>query len=361
MDARALAGRLEAIEGRLAGSDAERRAAALCAAQLRDGGRRPRTQTLWMRPQREAPRAVYAALGLAGSLVAVGNPTVGLALIGGALLAVVLEAAGVPVLALLQTRRATQNVVAAPPAERGERVLLVLSAGADAPRDSLLGRLDRRVNRRLLPGPTGLLGLGLAAAAACAGARLAGAEGSAIGIAQLVPSALLILLLAGFLDAALAGPRRRAGAAGPAAALAAAAALDAQPPRALAVEVLIGGASEAGAHGMAAYVAARRRDIAPEDVVVVHLAAGTGPVRFVSHAGEHFPVGLHPRLAELAAALPGARRGVSRTRSAARVARGARWPAIGLEGEPRALAAAVVRLVSSIDAEVAQARETSRR
>jgi hypothetical protein len=360
MDPRALAGRIEAIEGRLAGTDAERRAAALCAEQLRAGGRRPRTQTLWMRPQRQAPRAAYAALGLAGSLVAVGNPAVGLALIGGALLAVVLEAAGVPVLALLQTRRATQNVVAAPPSERGSRALLVLSAGTDAPRDSLLGRLDRRLSGRLLPGATGLLGLGLAAAAACAGARLAGAEGSAVGIAQLIPSALLILLLAGFLDAALARPGRRAGAAGPAAALAAAAALDAQPPRVLAVEVLIGGASEAGAHGMAAYVAARR-DIAPEDVVVVHLAAGTGPVRFVSHAGEHFPVRLHPRLVELAGALPGARRRVSRTRSPARIARGARWPAIALEGDSRALAAAVLRLVSSIDAEVAQARETSRR
>lgn len=361
MDPRALAGRLEAIEGRLAGTDAERRAAALCAAELRAAGRRPKTTTLWMRPQRSAPRAAYAALGIAGSLVAVGNPTVGLALAGAALLAVLVEAAGVPVLGLLQTRRATQNVVAAAPGERGARVLLVLSASVDAPRDSLLSRIDGRLHSRLLPGPAGLLLIGLAGAAAAAGARLAGAEGSAIGSAQLVPSALLILLMAGFLDAALAGPPRVASAAGPAAALTVAAALDAQPPRALAVEVLIGGAGAAGAPGMADYVAARRTDLEPEDVVVIDLAAAEGPLRYASHAGEHLPVRLHPQLTGLAAGLPGAIRTVTRTRSAARVARGARWPAITLAGEPRALAAATLRLVAAIDAEILKAAEAERR
>ncbi|MCW2989935.1 MAG: hypothetical protein JWM73_529, partial [Solirubrobacterales bacterium] len=210
MDPRALAGRLEAIEGRVAGTDAERRAAALCAGELRAAGRRPRTQSLWIRPQRQGPRAVYAALGIAGSVIAVGNATVGLALAGAALLAVLLEAGGVPVLALLQSRRATQNVVAAPPAGVGDRALLVLSAAADAPRDSLLSRLESRPAWRALPGAPGLLALGLAGVAACAGARLVGAEGTAVGVVQLLPSALLILLLGAFVDAALAGPRQGA-------------------------------------------------------------------------------------------------------------------------------------------------------
>jgi len=359
MDPAALAARLEAIEGRLAGTDAERRAAALCAAELRASGRRPRTKTLWFRAQRQAPRAAYAALGIAGSLVAVGNPVVGLALAGAALLAVLLEAAGLPAVAALQTRRATQNVVTPPPTERGHRALLVLCASADVARDSLLRRGDRRLTSRLVPGAPGLLAIGLAGAAVCAGARLAGAEGAAIGVAALIPAALLILLLAGFLDAALSAPARPAGAAGPAAALAVAAALDAQPPRALAVEVVICGAGESGAQGMAAYVAEHRKELDPEDVVVIHLGSGGGPLRFVSHAGEHLPFRLHPRLAELAAALPGAQRTVSRTRSAARVARGARWPAITLEGEARALAAAALRLVAAVDTEIAQARRTA--
>lgn len=357
MDPAALARRLEAIEGRLAGTDAERRAAALCSDELRRSGRRPRTTTIWTHRQRQAPRAAYAALGITGSLVAVGNPTVGLALAATALLAVLLEAAGLPVLGLLQTRRATQNVIAAPPAERGSRALLILVASADVARDSLLRRLDRRLTSRLIPGPTGLLAVALVGATACAGGRLAGAEGTLIGAAALVPAALLILLMAGFLDAALAGPVRPAGAAGAAAALTVAAALDAQPPRALAVEVVIGGAGEAGAPGMAAYVAARRKELDPEDVVVVELGSAGGPLRFASHAGEHLPLRLHPRLAELAAALPGAQRTVTRTRSSARIARGVRWPATTLEGEPRALAAATLRLVAAVDAEVLRTRQ----
>ncbi|MFL5843184.1 MAG: hypothetical protein ACJ762_00730, partial [Solirubrobacteraceae bacterium] len=78
-------------------------------------------------------------------------------------------------------------------------------------------------------------------------------------------------------------------------------------------------------------------------------------------AGEHVPLRLHPRLAELAAALPGATPAVARSRTAARVARGARWPAIELRGEPRALAAAALRLISAVDAEIAQARSARRR
>lgn len=358
MDPAALARRLEAIDGRLAGTDAERRAAALCADELRRSGRRPRTATLWMRRERQLPRAAYAALGVTGSLVAVGNPLVGLILVGAALLAVLLEAAGVPVLGLLQVRRATQNVVAGPPAERGSRALLMLVASADVARDSVLRRIDRRLASRLVPGPAGLLAIALVGATACAAARVAGAEGTGIGAAALPPAALLIVLMAGFLDAALAAPVRPAGAAGPAAALTVAAALDAQPPRALAAEVVIGGAGEAGAPGMAAYVAGRRKQLDPEDVVVIELGSAGGPLRFATHAGEHLPLRLHPRLAELAAALPGARRGVSRTRSAARIARGARWPAITLEGEPRALAAATLRLVAAVDAEILRARQT---
>jgi hypothetical protein len=357
MDPAALAGRLQAIEDRLAGSDAERRAAAMCAAELRKGGRRPRTRTLWIRPQRWLPRALYATVGVAGSLVSVSHAEVGLGLAAGALLATVLEATGIPVVALLQTRRATQNVVAAPPADRGRRALLVLTAAADAPRDSVIARLERRGAPRWLPGTPGLLVVGLAGVAGCAGARMAGAEGTALGIVQLLPSALLIVLLGAFLEAGLAAAERGASAAGPAVALATAAALDAQPPRALAVEVVIAGAGEAGAAGMADYVSSRRRDLDPEDVVVIHLGASAGAVRYVVSDGEHVPFRLHPRLIELAGALPGTKPRRARGRSAARVARGARWPAIALEGDPRPLAAATLRLIAAIDRELLKARE----
>lgn len=355
MDPAALAGRLEAMGERVAGSDAERRAAALCAAELRRGGRRPRTQALWARLHRAPARAAYAAVGVAGSIVAVSSAAVGLGLAAGALLGVVLEAVGVPLLSLLQVRRATQNVVAPPPAERGGRALLVVTASADAPRDSLLRRFSRTRLGQRLPGAPALLAAALAAVAACAGARLGGAGGTTIGVIQLIPSVALLLLAGAFLDDALADVDVTA--AGPAVAVALAAALDAQPPRALAVEVVIAGAGEAGSPGMAAYVAARRRELAPEDVVVLHLASAPGPIRYLVSDGEHVPFRLHPRLIELAGGVPGAQPRRGRGRSAARIARGARWPAIALEGEPRPLAAAALRLVSAIDRELLQARK----
>lgn len=351
MDPAALAGRLEAIDARLAGTDAERRAAALCAGELRRMGRRPRTQALWFRRQREAPRVLYAALGVAGSVVAVGHPIAGTALAGGALVAAVVEALGVPVAGRLQTRRATQNVVSAPVGELGPRVLLVLTASIDAPRNSILRRLESRLGRRWLPGGAGLLLLALAAVVACTAARVAGAEGAVVGAAQLVPSVVLIVLVGAFADAAVAHTGRGP-AAGAAVALATAETLEALPPRALAVEVLIAGAGEAGAAGMAHYVRARRRELAAEDVVVLHLGSAGGGTRVVTHEGEHVAVRLHPRLGELALAQPGVRAARARRHTGARVARDARWPAIALEGEPRALAAAALRLIAAIDAEV---------
>ena len=344
MDPAALAARIEAQGERAAGSDAERRAAALCAAELRRGGRRPKTETLWTRRHRAPARTLYAAIGVAGSIVAVSHATVGLGLAAGALLAVLLEAAGVPLLTLLQVRRATQNVIAAPPGGRDGRALLVLGASADAPPRSLL-RAVARV--RWIPPPAALLVLGLAGVVACAGARLGGAEGTAIGAAQLVPSVLLLIAAGLFADDGLSDPEPSA--AGPAVALAVAAALDAQPPRALAVEVVITG-------DLRDYVRARRGELVPEEVVVLELLSVPGPLRYLVSDGELLPVRLHPRLIELASALPGAEPRRGKGRSGARIARGARWPAIALQGDPRPLAAAALRLIASVDRELLQAR-----
>src|SRR4051812_46991112 len=108
MDPAALEARLEALGTRPAAGEGERRAAVLCDGELVRAGRRPRTQTLWIRRQRSLPRAFYGAVGVAASLVAVDSPTVGLALALGALAALVAETAGIPLVSLLQVRRATQ-------------------------------------------------------------------------------------------------------------------------------------------------------------------------------------------------------------------------------------------------------------
>ena len=352
MDPAALAGRLEAIEGRAPGSDAERRAAMLVARTLRDGGRRPRVKTLWIRPHRNLPRAVLALLGVAATIVAVEQPEIGLALAVAALLGAALEAFGVPTLGLLLARRATQNVVAASAGPREGRVLVVLAASVAAPPGGVLGAAERALPR-FVPGALGWLLVGLAGVIACAAARMAGAEGSAVGAAQLVPSVLLLALLGAWVDAGLALPHRTP-AGGPAAAAAVAAALDAQPPRALDVEVLIAGSP-------AAYVRERRHELDPEDVVLIELASAKGALRYATHAGELVPLRLHPQLTAAAARIPGARPFASRGRSAARLARGRRWPAVALEGEPRALAAGALRIVAEVDRQVAQAAQPERR
>ena len=366
MDPAALAARIEAIDGRLAGSDAERRAAAACAAELRAAGRRPRTQTLWFRPQRMLPRALEAAAAVAASIVAASDPVVGFGIAAGALVVAALEAAGVPVLALLATRRATQNVVAASPTTDEERVLLVLAASVDAPRDSMLDRFERRLRARLpargraslVPGALGVHLFTLVAITAFAGARVAGADGVALGAAQLIPSTVAILLVGVFLEAGTAGPMQPAPGDGPAAAIAVARALDAAPPRNVDVEVLIAGAGAAGAAGMRSYVRARRRRLDAERVVVLDLGSAGGPLRVITRDGEIVGTALHPRLAELATEIAGPpTAGQGRSVSAARIARSARWPALALEGDQRMVARLVLRLVARVDAEVAARSE----
>jgi hypothetical protein len=194
------------------------------------------------------------------------------------------------------------------------------------------------------------LAIALAALAACAGARLAGAGGSGFGVVQLIPSVLVLLLIAGYVDEAFAPVDGSAP--GAAAAVSLAAAVDARPPGALAVELVIAGAGGAGAAGMAAYVRARKKIVAPEEVAVIELGNAGGPLRYLLSDGEMVPYRLHPRLIALAAQLPGAAPVRGHGRSAARVARGARWPAIALEGEARPLAAAALRLIAAIDREL---------
>src|SRR4051794_20657493 len=203
MDSAALATRIEAERDRFAGTDAERRAAVHCTSALRAIGRSPRTQTPWFRPQRDAPRALHALLGIAGSVVCVDHHPTGLALAAAALVLSLLEAAGLPLAALPFPRRATQNVLAPPIDDPPGAVRLVLTAAADTRRASIVGRVAGHARGTLVPGPAGVMDVALLAVAACAGARLAGAGGTALGIVQLVPTAVLILLLGGWVEAAM--------------------------------------------------------------------------------------------------------------------------------------------------------------
>jgi len=341
MDPLGLVEELAAIPGRTAGSDAERRAARLVARRLRGTGRRVRTDTFWVRPAWGLVHAVIAAVGVAASLVSVSHPVVGVSLAGGALLAALADLSGVaPVLRLLTPQRATQNVVAV--SEREAPVRMIVTATIDVPRGALLDRaaIARARARLHLPHPLILSTASLAAVAAVAAARVAGAGGQAPSIAQLVPTVVLMLAVAAFVDAAVAspGPGANANASAVALALGLAEALDSTPPRHLAVDVVVAGAGEALALGMRRHVrAARRAGTRPEEVVVLHLhPCGSGSPRWWTREGVLLPLRYHPRLLELCAAVSHdeahlrARPHAGPGTSGAWAARVVRWPAVAI-------------------------------
>lgn len=391
----------------VAGSDAERRAALAFAARLRAGGRAVTVETDWVRPRWELAHALHAGLGVVASLVAVSAPAVGLGLALVALLSLLLDLGGRAfLLRRLTPERATQNVVAgalAPANVSGAgdgtagaagadaddadvsrdapAIRVILTAHADAPRGGLLRRLALRRAARAgggrLPGPFAWLALVLAGVAGCAGARLAGAEGSALGAIQLAPTLVLLVALGLLVDAALARPvaggagavvSPRGGAApgatgaggvaesgAPAVLLAAVQALDASPPRRLAIEAVLAGAGSGQALGFRAYL--RRRRPPPEHNVVIEIAAAdaaTAPTWWTSD-GALLPLRYHPRLVALAAAAAadepalGARGRRGRSLGAALRARQRRIPAIRLaapdDADALALALALIELL----------------
>jgi hypothetical protein len=383
----------------VAGSDAERRAALGLAARLRDGGRAVTVETEWVRPRWEVADALHAGLGVLASVVAVGAPVAGLALALVALASLLLDLAGRGfLLRRLTPERATQNVIADAPTGGAAQLRVILTAHCDVPRGGLLHRLARRGTNGPPPGPFAWLALALVGVAVCAAIRLAGSEGTLLGAIQLVPSLVLVVALGLLVDAALAGPVAPAGRvagdtvlaapiaeagetalaapgapasaaagdaalAGPAArltaadvVLAAAQALDAAPPRRLAIEVVIAGTGEGQALGFLAYL--RHRRPAPERNVVIEVAgpdAAPAPTWWTSDAAL-LPLRYHPRLVALAAAAAaeephlGARPRRGRAIGAALRARQRRIPAIRLAAtDPADALALTLALVELLD------------
>jgi hypothetical protein len=334
MDPKQIADELRAIEGRAPCTDAERRAARAIARQLRELGRRPRTQTVWVRPGNEWALALACMVGVAGSVVSVDHAVTGLWIAVGGLVLLAIAP-------LLGARRATQTVWTGRTEVSVTSVRLLLTCRADAQPVPLAERALARIG---LPGPRVLLALALAAIVAFAAVRTGGTSGSALGAGQLVPSAVCIALLGAFLDAWVSRPGDAA--AGPAAALAVLAALDAEPAQRLVPEVLV-----AGPRSMRAFIRAQRRDgTTATDVAVVELREGrTG---FVRSDGSLIPQRLHPRLVGLLRGAAPMRRG--RSQSPASAARAARWPAIAIEGGMDDLVELTLGLARALDRELAE-------
>jgi hypothetical protein len=338
-----IASRLAAIHPRAACSDGERRAAVALRDQLRLAGRPARLETAWVRPGWPALYALLCGLGVAGSLVAISWPAVGLGVIAVALVLLAGDASGrLPLARLVLPRRATVTLVSEPPPRRPglppARVRLIVTAALDAGRAGvayrlapLEGRMRRALGGRLLS-PVALLCLCLAIDAAAAGARLLLDHGGWPSTVALAPTIVLLVGAAACVDIALAGftPGANAHASAAAAAFALTAALDRDPPQHLAVELVLTGAGEGGQLGMRDYVRRRRRGARPEELAVLAFGpCGAGAIRYHVTEGALWPQRLHPTLVRLAADAGGASP-LRRATTNAAVARRTGWPALGI-------------------------------
>src|SRR5215207_10167602 len=282
-------------------SDVERRAAVWAHDDLRARGHEAWMETHWVRPQRAVALALGCALAAIGGLVAIGAPIAGLVVAAVGAISVLVELSGrAGPLRMLLPRRATQVVLVAPDesaagaaaaerhavdagaagaaaaerhatgavsagtaaAEPGAAAELLVVARTDVPRRGLAARLERV--------PAGLWWLALCAfaVAGAAAGRVAGADGLAIGIAQLVPTVVLLLAVGGALDAAVApvGDGRAEDEA-LTAALALHDDLVRDPPPGIAAGLLLAGPDALRAH-------LRRERLDPARTALLHVRAG---------------------------------------------------------------------------------------
>jgi hypothetical protein len=134
--------------------------------------------------------------------------------------------------------------------------------------------------------------------------RLGGAGSDSVGIPQLIPSVGLVLAFAALLELASAetGPAAADNGSGVAVALALVRALDAAPPRRLAIEVVLEGAGEGGGIGLRRYLRRRRRRRTATNTIVLGIApCGAGHPRWWVSDGTLVPLRYYSRLRALSA------------------------------------------------------------
>jgi hypothetical protein len=313
---------LAAFDGRGPGTDAERRAAQWLARELVADRQRVRIETFWCRPNWALAHAWHVALALVGSLVSVSHPTIGVVLLGVALVSTVADdVAGRSLGRRLTPERASQNVIATarPPASGPTPpARLIVTANYDAGRTGLVyrdplrataGRL-RRATGGLAPGWLAWLVLAIAYELAIAIVRLTQHHPPhALGVLQLPPAVALVLALALLLDAGGGGYGPGAGdnAAGAAVAIELARTLraagaGAEPGRATTVELVLQGSGQDEQIGLQRYLRTRKRELRHANVAVLGIAAcGAGHPAWWSSDGRLVPLRYARSLRELCA------------------------------------------------------------
>ncbi len=313
------------FEHRLAGTDAERRAANAMATRLRDAGRRAEIEPIYVHPQAPLVWALHAFLAFAASVVSIEAPIVGFAILLFATTSFYFDLnTGRHFLRLIFFRRASQNVVS-----RGENPdashKLIIAAHLDAARSGLIfGKGATGLARRasgFLPFPhTRLLFWSAAIMLPMLGARMAGVDSDGLAILQIVPT--IILLVSSFLlvDWRLSEvvPGANDNASGVAVALSVAKRLEEDPTRNLDVWVVLTGGEECGMEGMRSFTRSHKDELDPFKTIVLAIdSVGKGDVRWVVSEGLTISFDMDARTSQLCDAIAEAdREGTNRYRAA---------------------------------------------
>jgi hypothetical protein len=267
---RSLVDQLCTFAGRGACTDAERRAAADLHDQLRADGCEAWVEARWTRPQSWASLLWHAALLVAGSLASIAWPIPATAVMGVAAVSLGIEAAGrIGPLRFLLPRRATQHVLVVPGAEG---VALLVSAAYDAPRAAMArAPRARRLAARLPLRPLTWVAAAGVLVAVCGAARIAGISAGWLGAVQLVPTLLLLAVVAAAVDGMTSAWSRGAidNASGVAVAVTLFEELARRPPAGLSPGLLLHGAGMPGPQALRRHL--RGEKLGPRDVLVLEI------------------------------------------------------------------------------------------
>ena len=301
------------FERRLAGTDAERRAANRLAEQLRKLGRRVEVEPTYAHPQIGLIYALHAAIAFAGSLVAVEIPALGFGLLLVAATSLYFDMnSRAYLLRRVFFRRASQNVVS-PGNRRNAPARLVLTAHYDAARSGIVygGFAARALTlaRRILGvpvSPSRILFWSIAVLVPIVGLRMAEVDSGLVSVLQLLPTLAILIALFAAVDVALSkvSPGANDNASGVAAVLSLADELRREPAKNLDIWVVLTGGGESNLQGMHSFLRSHKDELSRERTYVLNIdSVGAGDVRFVTAEGPAVTYELTSRLTELAAAV----------------------------------------------------------
>ena len=282
------------FEGRLAGTDAERRCANRMAERLVEGGRRAEVEPTYVQPRWALVHATHCALGIAGSLISMAVPALGFGLVLFAATSMYLDLNyRVYLVRRIFFRRASQNVVS-----RGTNTeapaRLILTAHLDAAKTGAAfapkraRRAARLGERHPWLGPFRILFWSLALLLPALAARMLDVESDAVALAQLPQTLILLVAVFALIDIELSDvvPGANDNASGVATVLSIASELQSNPPENLNVWVVLPGAEECQQEGMRAFMRAHRKGLAGKRTHFLNLdTVGHGDVRFLTAGG----------------------------------------------------------------------------